>query len=389
MSDFDSCNSIYYNRVSDAGVMDLDLQLFAKDSPTGEKTEAPTDKKIEDSRKEGQVAKSQELNTAIMLLVGFLLLKVWCGILGNQFLALFPESLGKIRDYDTVMSDTASISALVNEFSLDMLKILAIPLAVMSVAAFLSYRFQFSWKVTTKPLQPKMNKISPISGMKRLFSVQTLMRTFVSIAKIAVIIWVVYDEIKDKWNMLLDIYDYELGQTIGIIGNIVINLGIKISVIMLVIGLADYIFQRWKNRQDMMMSKKDIQDEMKNTEGDPQVKGRMRQKMREASNRRMMEDVPKADVIITNPTHYAVAIQYNPPEQTAPVVLAKGTDYLAGKIKDLAREEGIEIVENRALARMLYSNCEVGDEIPQELYQAVAEVLAYVYRIRGRDRRSA
>lgn len=389
MSEFNSCNSIYYNRVSDRRVMELDLQLFAKDSPTGEKTEAPTDKKIEDSRKEGQVAKSQELNTAIMLLVGFLLLKVWCGILGNQFLALFPESLGKIKDYDTVMSDAASISALINEFSLDMLRILAIPLAVMFVAAFLSYRFQFSWKVTTKPLQPKMNKISPISGMKRLFSVQTLVRTLVSIAKIAVIIWVVYDEIKDQWNMLLDIYDYELGQTIGIIGNIVINLGIKISVIMLVIGLADYIFQRWKNRQDMMMSKKDIQDEMKNTEGDPQVKGRMRQKMREASNRRMMEDVPKADVIITNPTHYAVAIQYNPPEQTAPVVLAKGTDYLAGKIKNLAREEGIEIVENRALARMLYSNCEVGDEIPQELYQAVAEVLAYVYRIRGRDRRSA
>ena len=166
-------------------------------------------------------------------------------------------------------------------------------------------------------------------------------------------------------------------------GTLIINTGIKISIVYLVIGLADFIYQKHKFNEDMKMTKQEVKDEYKNTEGDPQIKGRQRRKMQEVSQKRMMQDVPKADVVITNPTHFAVALKYEGEVSSAPVVLAKGEDYLAQKIKEVARENKIEIVENKPLARMLYHNVDVGAEIPPELYQAVAEVLAAVYKAKN------
>lgn len=166
-------------------------------------------------------------------------------------------------------------------------------------------------------------------------------------------------------------------------GILIINTGIKISIVYLVIGLADFIYQKHKFNEDMKMTKQEVKDEYKNTEGDPQIKGRQRRKMQEVSQKRMMQDVPKADVVITNPTHFAVALKYEAEVSSAPVVLAKGEDYLAQKIKEVARENKIEIVENKPLARMLYHNVDVGAEIPPELYQAVAEVLAAVYKAKN------
>ena len=165
-------------------------------------------------------------------------------------------------------------------------------------------------------------------------------------------------------------------------GTVIINAGLKISLVYLVIGLADFIYQKYRFNEDMKMTKQEVKDEFKNTEGNPEIKGRQRQRMREASRRRMMQDVPKADVVITNPTHFAVAIKYDAETSKAPVVLAKGEDYLAQKIKEAAREHHIEIVENKPLARMLYANVDIGQEIPPELYQAVAEILAMVYNMR-------
>ena len=166
-------------------------------------------------------------------------------------------------------------------------------------------------------------------------------------------------------------------------GTLIINTGIKISIVYLVIGLADFIYQKHKFNEDMKMTKQEVKDEYKNTEGDPQIKGRQRRKMQEVSQKRMMQDVPKADVVITDPTHFAVALKYEAKVSSAPVVLAKGEDYLAQKIKEVARENKIEIVENKPLARMLYHNVDVGAEIPPELYQAVAEVLAAVYKAKN------
>ena len=197
-------------------------------------------------------------------------------------------------------------------------------------------------------------------------------------------VYVVYSYLIDKWTLIRDMYHYTLAQGIELIGDIIVNIGIRISACFLVIGFADYMYQRWKFHYDMKMTKQEVKDEYKNSEGDPKIKSQQRARMRQASQRRMMQELPQADVVITNPTHLAVAIKYDKEKYDAPVVIAKGADYLAQKIKDVARENDIEIVENKPLARMLYHNVGIGNQIPPELYQMVAEVLAYVYGLKGK-----
>ena len=242
---------------------------------------------------------------------------------------------------------------------------------------------QVGWKVSTKPMKPELSKLNPLNGFKRLFSKDSLFELVKSILKIVIIIYIAYTSIKDNANDLFALYDLGLNQAVALVGTLIINTGIKISIVYLVIGLADFIYQKHKFNEDMKMTKQEVKDEYKNTEGDPQIKGRQRRKMQEVSQKRMMQDVPKADVVITNPTHFAVALKYEAEVSSAPVVLAKGEDYLAQKIKEVARENKIEIVENKPLARMLYHNVDVGAEIPPELYQAVAEVLAAVYKAKN------
>lgn len=241
---------------------------------------------------------------------------------------------------------------------------------------------QVGWKVTGKPLQPKFDKFNPINGFKRIFSKDSIFELVKSILKIFVIVYVAYTSIRGHAQDIFILYEIPLMQAIMLCGTVIINAGLKISLVYLVIGLADFIYQKYRFNEDMKMTKQEVKDEFKNTEGNPEIKGRQRQRMREASRRRMMQDVPKADVVITNPTHFAVAIKYDAETSKAPVVLAKGEDYLAQKIKEAAREHHIEIVENKPLARMLYANVDIGQEIPPELYQAVAEILAMVYNMR-------
>ena len=242
---------------------------------------------------------------------------------------------------------------------------------------------QVGWKVSTKPMKPELSKLNPLNGFKRIFSKDSLFELVKSILKIVIIIYIAYTSIKDNANDLFALYDLGLNQAVALVGTLIINTGIKISIVYLVIGLADFIYQKHKFNEDMKMTKQEVKDEYKNTEGDPQIKGRQRRKMQEVSQKRMMQDVPKADVVITNPTHFAVALKYEAKVSSAPVVLAKGEDYLAQKIKEVARENKIEVVENKPLARMLYHNVDVGAEIPPELYQAVAEVLAAVYKAKN------
>ena len=242
---------------------------------------------------------------------------------------------------------------------------------------------QVGWKVSTKPMKPELSKLNPLNGFKRIFSKDSLFELVKSILKIVIIIYIAYTSIKDNANDLFALYDLGLNQAVALVGTLIINTGIKLSIVYLVIGLADFIYQKHKFNEDMKMTKQEVKDEYKNTEGDPQIKGRQRRKMQEVSQKRMMQDVPKADVVITNPTHFAVALKYEAEVSSAPVVLAKGEDYLAQKIKEVARENKIEIVENKPLARMLYHNVDVGAEIPPELYQAVAEVLAAVYKAKN------
>jgi flagellar biosynthetic protein FlhB len=205
-----------------------------------------------------------------------------------------------------------------------------------------------------------------------------------SIAKILLIAIVSYSYLKNQHRIFFVLLDMPVTQAILLIGQVVVDLGMRIAIVYMLIALGDFIYQKRKFANDMKMTKQEVKDEMKDQEGNPEIKGKQRQRMQEASRRRMMQRLPEADVVITNPTHYAVAIKYDPDVNEAPVVLAKGADYLAQRIKEIARENKIEIVENKPLARMLYANVDIDAEVPPELYQAVAEVLAYVYHLQGR-----
>lgn len=368
-------------------ILELDLQYFAKEGPGGEKTEEPTQKKKDDTRKEGKVAKSKEMSSGVELIALFVILKFWVGHMGENFMELFGELYEKMPAYTTYWGGrvvSSDYRILFNGVLLELL-IQLLPFFVVGVViSVLVNMLQFKFKISTKPLQPKFDKLNPVSGMKKLFSKEKIMELLKSIAKIILIMWVVYSTIKNDWVYLVKFYQMPLNQAIELIGNIVINMGLKISLVFMIIAFVDWFYQKWKFNEDIKMTKQEVKDEYKNAEGDPQIKGKMKQKMREASQRRMMQDVPKADVVITNPTHFAVAIRYDANEGSAPRVLAKGADFVAQKIKEIARENNVEIVENKPLARMLYANVDVGQEVPPELYQSVAEVLAMVYKLQGR-----
>lgn len=366
----------------------MDLQFFAKDGPGGEKTEQPTSKKLSDARKEGQVAKSKEVANAAGIMAMFILIKIYLGSLGTDFLALFENLYGRIPDTVRQFDGTVSFSAIITVIRSAMIRTLLMLLPFLIVAfavAFVCDLVQVKWKPTTKPLKPKFNKINPINGFKRFFSLNSLVNLIKSILKLAIVGFVVYSYLSDRWKDLYILYGISLKQAIGLIGEIVVDLGIRIAAVYIVIAALDYGYTKWKFKKDMMMTKQEVKDEFKNQEGDPQVKSKQKQRMLQASMRRMMQELPTADVVITNPTHYAVAIRYDRNvEDTAPVVIAKGADYLAQKIKDVARENEIYIMEDKPLARMLYATVEVGQMIPPELYEPVANVLAFVYKVEGR-----
>ncbi len=226
-------------------------------------------------------------------------------------------------------------------------------------------------------------KFNPINGFKRILSKESFFELIKSIAKLGVIAYVAYISVRKNSDELFVLYDIPLMQAIILCGQVIVDAGLKIALVYLIVGIADFIYQKHKFHEEMKMTKQEVKDEYKNTEGNPEIKGRQRQRMREASRRRMMQDVPTADVVITNPTHLAVALKYDAEISKAPIVVAKGEDFLAMKIREAAKEHHIEIVENKPLARMLYANVDIGQEIPPELYQAVAEVLAMVYNLKN------
>jgi len=366
-------------------ILPYNLQWFA-DGEGGEKTEPATQKKLDDARKEGKVAKSKDLTQGIDLLVLFLLIKIFVGYMGERFMNLFHATLGRMAEFMSVNQKELSMAAVSTVLGNAILELFLLiwPFLVFGfVITFIVTVYQVGWKVTAKPMEPKLSKFNPINGFKRIFSKDSLFELLKSVVKVGVIAYVAYTNIVDEADNLFILYEIDLKQAIALVGNIIIDFGIEISVIFIVIGLVDYVYQKWKFGEDMKMTKQEVKDEYKNTEGDPQIKGRIRRKMMEASQRRMMQDVPKADVVITNPTHFAVAIKYDAEVSKAPVVVAKGEDYLAQKIKEVAKENNVEIVENKPLARMLYHNVDIGAEIPPELYQAVAEVLAMVYHMKN------
>ena len=387
---FDPCEVIYPGLTARDIDMDsckrlkMNLQFFAEEGEGGEKTEEATPKKLDDARKEGQVARSHELVTAFSLIALFGSLKIFMTYLVEHFVDCFPLIYNSIEVYSEGVFERNFAAMYLNE-AMKRVMLIALPmLAAAVVLGFTVNVFQVQWKPTAKPLQPKFSKLDPIKGFKRMFSLDKLVELLKALIKIAVVGYLAYSTFMDLIGILSLVYSLDLFPAVMLIGNIVINFGLKVSIVFLVIGVADYIYQKFKFAKDMRMTKQEIKDEYKQTEGDPKIKGQIRQKMREASQRRMMQKLPEADVVITNPTHLACAIKYDRETAEAPVLIAKGADYLAQKIKEAARENFIPIVENKPLARMLYHNVELDEEIPQELYQMTAEVLAYVYSINGK-----
>lgn len=367
---------LYYN-----SYCSMNLQFFAEGA---DKTEEPTAKRLQDARKEGQVARSQELISGAMLFALFIAIKLFGSYLANSFIKVFYRNYGYISTYAIEKPELGNLSSMFGRALLDVLLMTFPIFAFAVVIAFMLNVFQVKWKVTGKPLQPKLNRINPVSGFKKIISPEKLFELVKSIAKIAIIFGVAYSTLMGEIDKIKLLYDLEMVPAVLYITNFVVNMGIKISAVYLLIGFADFLFQKFKFKKDMKMTKQEVKDEFKQQEGDPQVKGRIKSKMRETSMRRMMQKMPEADVVITNPTHFACAIKYDKEAASAPVLIAKGADHLAQKLKEVAKEYDVPIVENKPLARMLYYNVEIDDEIPQELYQMTAEVLAYVYQLKNK-----
>jgi flagellar biosynthetic protein FlhB len=366
-------------------VIPLNLQFFADDSGGSEKTEQATPKKKEKAREEGQVAKSQEVSTAFLILASFFALRMFAGRIADGVSGLFAfqnQMIGGGLEQMEAVSIARHIAWLFGQVILFCIPMFMVAMAVGLITNIV----QVGWKVTSKPMMPKFSKLNPIKGFKKIFGLQSLVNFVKSLLKLAVIGAVVFvmmrAAIEDTLPLLLGM---ELGAGIIVIGNFVINMGMAIGALYLFVAAMDYAYTRWKHSKDLRMTKDEVKREWKQQEGDPLIKGQIRRKMREVSMRRMMQNVPQADVIITNPTHYAVALKLDLLGPiTAPVLVAKGVDWMAKRIREVGLEHDVTIIENPPLARAIYNDVEIDKQIPEELYVAVAEIMAYVFRLKNK-----
>ncbi len=354
---------------------------MAKEGTGGERTEPATPKKRQEAREKGNVAKSQDLVVAASLLAMFAALKALGPTIVNQVGAMAKSYLGGTNLHLGVVtsSDFSEIMAtMVFNFISIMIPVLALALAVAVAFNVIQVGFLFS----TKALAVNFGRMNPLEGIKRMFSVTVLVELLKNSGKVAVIGIIIYNEIVTNMNMFPLMMTSGLEISIVKIVDLIINAALKVMVFLMIIAVIDVFYQRKKYEKELRMSKQEVKMEYKSQEGDPMVKGRIKQKQREMSMMRMMQSVPDADVIITNPTHYAIALKYDEKEGAAPKVTAKGKDLVAQRIKEKAKEHNIKIVEDKPLARSLYLSCEIGDFIPVEMYQAVAEILAEIFRMR-------
>jgi len=344
-----------------------------------DKTEQATPKKKEDARKKGQVAKSKEVSSVAILAAGVIYMYFNAGNLteklGGNLRQTF-SSIPRIASGDLGLA--AYISSAIQGFLVMMLPILIL-LVVVSLAANL---LQTGFIMTVEPLTPELSKIDPIKGFGKLFSKRSFAELLKSILKIIIVGWAAFSVLKNDYSQLIPLMYQDNFQIMAMLGHISLKVLTRCCYVILVLAVLDYVFQKWEFEQNLKMTKQEVKDEFKQSEGDPMIKSRIRSIQREMARRRMMKEVPKADVVITNPTHFAVALVYKPGEKmTAPKIIAKGADRIALKIKELAKEHNIPIVENKPLAQNLYK-LELGQEVPPEFYQAVAEILAYVYGLK-------
>lgn len=355
----------------------FDLQLFAD----AEKTEKATPKKRKDAREEGQILQSREVTAAFILLACFLVLKVYGKYLFNFLMKYMIDIYSNIENIENYFIENNLMIGFVKTIAVFM-GLMAPILLTAFIAALLINYLQVGFLFTTKPLKIQLNRINPVEGFKRLFSKRALMELLKSNLKILFIGYTAYSFINKNILEIISLSKLESSIILKNFSSLAFSFAMRILIVVAVLALMDYFFQWREYEKNLMMTKHEIKEEYKQTEGDPLIKSKIREKQRQIAMSRMIQEVPKADVIITNPTHIAIAIKYDNELYSAPYIIAKGVDIIAENIKDVAAENAIPIVENKPLARTLYEVTEIGDIIPEELYEAVAEVLAYVYSLR-------
>ncbi|WP_181348727.1 flagellar biosynthesis protein FlhB [Thalassobacillus sp. CUG 92003] len=352
----------------------LNLQFFAAE----EKTEEATPKKREDSKKKGQVAKSQDVNTAILMLFVFGLLYIIGGFLKDIFTGLYQNAFQEYMHWDLTEQNVYQVFI---ESIIEISKALAPIMGVAIVAGIASNLLQVGVMFTGEPLKFDLKKIDPIKGSKKIFSARALVELVKSLLKITLIGTITFSIIWINKNEILMMSQKSVDVALAFFGETTVIMGLASALGLLLLSVLDYTYQKYDHEKNIRMSKKDIKDETKNMEGDPQVNSKIKEKQRQMSMQRMMSEVPEADVVITNPTHYAIAIKYDEDKASAPIVVAKGVDFIAQKIKEVARANDVVTIENRALARSLYQESDIDEPIDEQFYKAVAEVLAYVYQL--------
>ncbi len=355
---------------------------MAEEKSAQEKTEKPSQRRRDEARKKGQVAKSQEV-TSVSILFASLGLFYFASIFMVEKLSQlmrwgFAES-GRYTPL-TAESLTSLFVALAVKVALCLFPLLL----TVVVTAITTNLMQVGFMLSFESIAPKLSKINPINGLQRLFSMKSLVELVKSILKICIVGAIAYLTIKGETGGLIILGDQSVGDILSYTGSVAHKIIFRTCLALILLAILDYAFQRWEYEKNLRMSKQEVKDEMKHTEGDPFVKAQIRRIQRETARRRMIANVAKADVVITNPTHIAVALAYERATMVAPRVIAKGKGFIAEKIKEIARENKVPVVENKILAQLLNKTVDVNENVPEELYRAVAEVLAYVYKLGGR-----
>tara|TARA_Y100001933_G_scaffold91662_1_gene92601 strand:+ start:2289 stop:3368 length:1080 start_codon:yes stop_codon:yes gene_type:complete len=344
-----------------------------------EKTEQATPKRREDARRKGQVARSSELSSIAILATGLLALSGLGPYMLDQLGVFMIDAL---TNGVKVEINSTNLYLHTGSWVLGYARIIVPIVALLVVAALAVNYAQVGVLFTLQPLTPKAERISPFSGVKRIFSSKGLVELAKSLFKIGAVVYVTYLTISADINNLVSYMDMGVGQIFTLSGDIILTLAFRIILLLLIMAILDYSFQRWDYEKNLRMTRQEVREEVKQQEGDPMVRSRVRNLQREMSQQRMMDDVMTADVVVTNPTHVAVALKYDMENMPAPLVVAKGQRLVAQRIKEVARDAGIPLVENKPLARALFKVVQIGDEIPEDLFKAVAQVLAFVFQLK-------
>ncbi|MEG0614652.1 MAG: flagellar biosynthesis protein FlhB [Oscillospiraceae bacterium] len=346
----------------------------------GEKTEKATPKRKREERKKGNVFSSADLVSAFFILIMFFSIKAMSKFIYHTLYSCMQKWLSYC-DGSYILSDEKLIPLVIEVckiFAVTALPILLIGILINVLFTGAQTRFVFSGDA----VKFKMNRLSPISGFKKMFSIRSVVELIKSLLKIAVIGAIIYNDISKRMTDIAKLFDVDIMQGLLYMCSAIFSIAMSIGAVFIGLGVVDLGYQWWEHEKNMKMTKQEVKEEYKQMEGDPQIKGQIKQKQREMAQQRMMQDVPGADVVVRNPTHYAVAIKYEAGKNIAPKVVAKGVDLIAAKIVEIAEENKVTMTENVPLARALYAAVDVGEEIPEEFYQEVAEILAWVYDLK-------